>query len=81
MTMILNRQGICAILGGCSWRTAQRRLQKMGLEPRRAGHEAYLTDEQIVNALADDARWMAVGALHEQQRSDTVPHWDQVDCK
>ncbi len=65
MTTLLNRELICQRLGGCSWRTAKRRLQDLGIQPKQAGREVYITDDQLAEAVS--------GQVHHETAN--IPDW------
>jgi hypothetical protein len=65
MTMLLNRDLICRHLGGCTWRTAKRRLRDLGIQPKRAGREVYITDDQLAEAVSG----------HSDREPANIPNW------
>lgn len=66
--MLLGRQQICDALGHVTWRTAKRRLAALGITPRKAGREAYITDAQLEQAIQ--------GTPGETPRA--APNWDGI---
>lgn len=54
--MLLNRALICEYLGGCTWKTALKRLQILGLEPRKLGREYYIVENDLETAISGKNR-------------------------
>lgn len=54
--MLLNRTLICERLGGCTWKTALKRLEVLGLEPRKVGREAYIVEADLEMAISGKKR-------------------------
>lgn len=50
--MLLTRSLICERLGGCTWKTAQKRLKILGLEPKKVGREYYLVEDDLESAVS-----------------------------
>ncbi len=53
--MLLTRDLICERLGGCTWRTAQKRLTILGLTPKKVGREYYLLEADLERAVSGKA--------------------------
>lgn len=66
--MLLGRKQICDALGYVTWRTAKRRLAALGITPRKAGREVYITDAQLEQAIQ--------GWPGEKPR--VTPNWDGI---
>ncbi|MBU2788597.1 hypothetical protein HFQ13_10385 [Acidithiobacillus sp. VAN18-1] len=69
--MLLTRDMIREKLGGCSWPTALRRLRALGIEPKRAGREAYITDDQLESAIN--------GGDRQKHQEVTGPNWSALE--
>ncbi|MCL4525230.1 MAG: hypothetical protein M1492_01810 [Gammaproteobacteria bacterium] len=54
--MLLTRALICERLGGCTWKTALKRLEILGLEPRKVGKEVYLVEDDLERAVSGHKR-------------------------
>ncbi|MBU2852961.1 hypothetical protein [Acidithiobacillus ferriphilus] len=54
--MLLNRTLICERLGGCTWKTALKRLEVLGLEPRKLGRECYIVEADLEMAISGKKR-------------------------
>ena len=65
--MILRRQQICEYLGVATWKTARARLRQLGVEPKRAGREVYVTDAQLEQATGGT-----------QKPSGFTPKWEDL---
>lgn len=66
--MLLGRKQICEALGHVTWRTAKRRLAALGITPRQAGREAYITDTQLEQAIQGQT----------SQSKPREPNWDGI---
>ena len=53
--MLLTRDLICERLGGCTWRTAHKRLTILGLTPKKVGREYYLLEADLEQAVSGKA--------------------------